>query len=87
MIFRELFNNTEEIREYDATESGSSYEGEQGSKLLTEGYLKLPKMLKDMLDQLCYLYPEANKDDVETVAIVNSGLFSQALHVGRPVIS
>ena len=36
--------------EYGCAEAGSKYEGPKGTKNMSEGSLKVPKMLKDMFD-------------------------------------
>ncbi|PKY32218.1 hypothetical protein RhiirB3_106121 [Rhizophagus irregularis] len=39
--------------EYRYTKAGQQFEGQNGTKLLQKRGLKMPKMMKDMFDQLC----------------------------------
>lgn len=48
MIFRKSVCN----QEFEATETGKDYNGDDTTKRLFEGCIKLPKCLKDMLDNL-----------------------------------
>ncbi|KAG2233791.1 hypothetical protein INT48_005944 [Thamnidium elegans] len=52
MIFRKLACNHDDIFEFGATETGKNYDGDDVTKKLIEGCIKLPKCLKDMLDNL-----------------------------------
>ncbi|KAI8050735.1 hypothetical protein BDF21DRAFT_482448 [Thamnidium elegans] len=52
MIFRKLACNHDDILEFGATETGKNYDGDDVTKKLIEGCIKLPKCLKDMLDNL-----------------------------------
>lgn len=38
--------------EFDASETGKLMEGNHSTKFMEEGFVKLPKTLKDMLDEL-----------------------------------
>ncbi|CEP18622.1 hypothetical protein [Parasitella parasitica] len=84
MLFRDAALSNEYVGEYGASETGSKYDGETGTKLLNEGYLKVPKTFKDMLDNLCVLYPDVPFNQLEVVGYVHAGLFSQVLRVDRP---
>lgn len=52
MIFCRNRCGHDEIIEYGATEVGSLYDGDEVTKRFEEGFIKLPKCLKDMLDSL-----------------------------------
>ncbi|KAI9354413.1 hypothetical protein BD770DRAFT_324909, partial [Pilaira anomala] len=74
-----LFRDT--AREYGDSETGSKYDGDNGTKVLNEGYLHcrvLPKTLKYALDSL-YTF-----DRLEMIGYVHVGLFCQVLRVDRP---
>lgn len=43
MLFRDAVLSSEYAREYGASETGSKYDGDTGTKLLNEGYLKVTK--------------------------------------------
>lgn len=46
----------QDIYECGAAEFGRKYEGPHGTKILNEGYSKIPKTLKDILDtRLSYI--------------------------------
>ncbi|GAN09213.1 hypothetical protein MAM1_0250c08735 [Mucor ambiguus] len=79
-----IFKDAMAFTEYGASETGMKFEGENGSKLINEGFLKLPKTLKDMLDFLYLNYPHAPIDRLETIGYIHAGLFSQVLRVDRP---
>lgn len=83
-MFRDSRFMNEVAREYGASETGSKYDSENGTKILNEGYLKVPKTLKDMLDNLCSHYPNVSMEQVETVGYVHAGIFCQVLRVDRP---
>lgn len=82
MIFRRIASNHDDILEFGATEAGKDYDGDQSTKRLTEGFIKLPKCLKDMLDNLA-LKTEF-KNDIEVVGYLHSGLQSVLLRADRP---
>lgn len=52
MIFAKKSCSHDEVEEYGASEAGKAYDGDQATKRLEEGYVKLPKCLKDMLDNI-----------------------------------
>lgn len=84
MLFRDAALSNDYAKEYGASETGSKYDGDNGTKLLNEGYLKVPKTLKDMLDNLYVLYPDVSFDKLEVIGYVHAGLFCQVLRVDRP---
>jgi hypothetical protein len=84
MLFRDSRFMNETPREYGTSETESNYDSENGSKILNEGYLKVPKTFKDMLDNLCSLYPNVSMEQVETDGYVHAGLFYQILQADRP---
>lgn len=66
--------------EHSAGERGRVFGGHHGTKLLTESYLKLPKTLKNMLDDLV-INSDIGQDDVynmETVGYVTAGKASSS---------
>ncbi|GAN01509.1 hypothetical protein MAM1_0008d00942 [Mucor ambiguus] len=82
MIFRKLVCNHDDILEFGATETGKDYDGDDATKRLIEGCIKLPKCLKDMLDNLAMnIQPIA---DIEVVGFVHSGLQSCLVRADRP---
>src|SRR4051812_18112633 len=64
-----------EGREFGAGESGRKYEGVNGTKLLRERGLKLPKMLKDIFVELgeASEWDESKTGELLTVGFVHSG--------------
>ncbi|KAI7896286.1 uncharacterized protein EV154DRAFT_260618 [Mucor mucedo] len=80
-LVRDTISEHEESLEYGAGEVGIKYE-QMGTKLMTEGSVKLPKVLKDMLDQLIL----KNKDykNIQLFGIVHSGLAVQLIAADRP---
>nr|CAG8618853.1 6969_t:CDS:2 [Entrophospora candida] len=54
--------------------SGQQFEGQNGTKLLQERGLKMPKMLKDMFDQLCMIVEqdECKIRKLETIGFLHS---------------
>ncbi|KAG2205704.1 hypothetical protein INT47_008061 [Mucor saturninus] len=80
-LVRDTTSEHEESLEYGAGEVGIKYE-QKGTKLMTEGFVKLPKVLKDMLDQLIL----KNKDykNIQSFGIVHSRLTMQLITADRP---
>ncbi|KAI7892566.1 uncharacterized protein EV154DRAFT_418417, partial [Mucor mucedo] len=80
-LVRDTTSEHEESLEYGAGEVGIKYE-QKGTKLMTEGSVKLPKVLKDMLDQLII----KNKDykNIQSFGVVHSGLTMQLITADRP---
>jgi hypothetical protein len=80
LILRESKANHEETYEFGVGESGKEY---NDSKHLLEGNLVIPKVLKDMLDQL--ITNNNNKHKVlATFGIQTSGLTITLLVADRP---
>jgi hypothetical protein len=52
MIFAWESCDHDEVIEYGASEAGRNYDGNEATKRLEEGFLKLLKCLKGMLDNL-----------------------------------
>ncbi|KAI7905775.1 uncharacterized protein BX663DRAFT_468531 [Cokeromyces recurvatus] len=80
-LIRDTTSDHEESLEYGADEVGIRYE-QKGTKLMTEGSAKLPKVLKDMLDHLIL----KNKDFIgmKAFGIIHSGLTMQLITADRP---
>lgn len=74
MIFRKLAYNHDNILEFGATETGKNYDGDDATKRLIEGCIKLPKCSKDMLDNLVLNIPAIA--DIEVVGFMHLGLQS-----------
>lgn len=62
--------------EYGCAEAGRLFDGQNGTKLLQERGLKMPKMLKDIFDQLCVLVDEDEQKirKLETIGFLHAGL-------------
>jgi hypothetical protein len=82
MIFRKITCNHDESLEFGATEAAKDYDGDQATKKLAEGFIKLPKCLKDMLDNLTMKNQTMNS--IETVGFIHSGLQSFLVRADRP---
>lgn len=82
MIFRKIACNHDEILEFGATETGKDYDGDEATKRLIEGFIKLPKCLKDMLDNLAMNIQTTA--DIEVVGFIHSGLQSFLVRADRP---
>lgn len=71
--------------EFGASEAKSKIEDESGTNFIIEGFYKLPRTLKDMLD--CLL-KEINFDHrstaIRTVGFIHSGLSSTLIQLDRP---
>ncbi|UZO04439.1 uncharacterized protein OCT59_024825 [Rhizophagus irregularis] len=69
-----VFNDIEEVK---CTEAGRQFEGQNGTKLLQERGLKMPKMMKDMFDQLCKTFDQDEKKTrkLETIGFLYAGMF------------
>ncbi|KAI7897047.1 uncharacterized protein EV154DRAFT_410522, partial [Mucor mucedo] len=77
MIFCENRVGHDETIEYGASEVGGLYDGNQGTKRLEEGCKKLPKCLKDMLNNL--LLKKDNKSRKTHISNDISGFGSTVL--------
>lgn len=82
MIFRRIASSHDDVLEFGATEAGKDYDGDESTKRLNEGFIKLPKCLKDMLDNLAV--KTEFKNDIEVVGYLHSGLQSLLLRADRP---
>ncbi|CAB4445276.1 unnamed protein product [Rhizophagus irregularis] len=60
--------------EYGCAEAGRQFEGQNGTKLLQERGLKMPKMMKDMFDQLCKTFDQDEKKTrkLETIGFLHA---------------
>ncbi|CAG8719013.1 17313_t:CDS:2 [Funneliformis caledonium] len=72
--------------EFGCAEAGRQFEGENGTKLLRERGLKMPKMMKDMFRHLCETF---NQDDhktrqLETIGFLHAGLMMVLLRLDSP---
>jgi hypothetical protein len=83
MIFCRNRCGHDDIIEYGATEAGSLYDGDEATKRFEEGFIKLPKCLKDMLDSL--LLKKDDKSNMQTIGFIHSGLESFFMRAYRPV--
>jgi len=67
---------------YGCGEAGKIFEGINGTKIIKEGGLKMPKMLRDMFNDLCETM-KMRKDKIrklETVGFIISGMY-KLLHL------
>ncbi|KAI8981451.1 hypothetical protein BDB01DRAFT_870112 [Pilobolus umbonatus] len=80
-LIRDSASIHEESLEYGAGEVGIRYE-QKGTKAMTEGSVKLPKVLKDMLDHLI----QKNKDfrGMKAFGTIHYGLTMQLMTADRP---
>lgn len=64
------------VAEYGCAEAGKSFEGENGTKLLRERGLKTPKMMKDMIDDLCNTVGRDEKKvrKLEIIGFLHAGM-------------
>ncbi|CAG8661214.1 6334_t:CDS:10, partial [Ambispora gerdemannii] len=72
--------------EYGCGEAGKIFEGINGTKIIKEGGLKMPKMLRDMFNDLCETM-KMRKDKIrklETVGFIISGLKISLLRLDLP---
>ncbi|CAG8783932.1 18743_t:CDS:2, partial [Gigaspora margarita] len=72
--------------EYGCSEAGKIFEGINGTKIIKEGGLKMPKMLRDMFIDLCETM-EMRKNKIrklETVGFIISGLRISLLRLDLP---
>ncbi|CAO0799357.1 unnamed protein product [Mucor circinelloides] len=72
----------DEVEEYGALEAGKAYDENQATKRLEEGYVKLPKCLKDMLDNILLKCDDNEK--LQTIGFIHSGLQSYVIWANRP---
>ncbi|KAG2195417.1 hypothetical protein INT47_002856 [Mucor saturninus] len=72
MIFAKKSCSHDEVEEYGASEAGKACDGDQATKCLEEGYVKLPKCLKDMLDNILPKCDDSEK--LQTIGFIHSGL-------------
>ncbi|CAG8828888.1 4250_t:CDS:10 [Gigaspora margarita] len=80
MIIRKSAN------EFGCAEAGQRFEGPNGTKLLQERGLKMPKMLKDMFNQLCLSFDqdECKTRKLETIGFLHAGLMATFLRLDSP---
>ncbi|KAG1135866.1 hypothetical protein G6F37_012478 [Rhizopus arrhizus] len=82
MIFAKKSCSHDKVEEYGASEAGKTYDGDQATKRLEEGLVKLPKCLKDMLDNILPKADDHKK--LQTVGFIHSGLQSYVVRADRP---
>lgn len=72
--------------EYGCSEAGKIFEGINGTKIIKEGDLKMPKMLKDMFNDLCETMGMMKNKirKLETVGFIISGLRISLLRLDSP---
>lgn len=80
-IFRETVASHDDRLEYGAGEVGINYT-KIGTESMTEGSVKLPKVLKDMLDDL--IIRNGDFKGLQTSGILYSGLIMQLITAYRP---
>lgn len=86
LIFRTCTSSHSIPLEFGASETGKLMEGNHSTKFMEEGFVKLPKTLKDMLDQLIIRsnYDNDIMSKLRVVGLVHSGLSSTLLQADRP---
>ena len=69
--------------EYGCGEAGKIYEGNKGTKIIKEGGLKMPKMLRDMFNDLCEAMDmcESKVRKLETVGFIIAGIHCKLSHL------
>lgn len=72
----------EESQEYGAGKVSIKYQKKKGTKMLREGSVELPKLLKDMLDRLILKKKDFSK--LRSFEVVHSGLTMQFITADRP---
>ncbi|KAI9476583.1 MAG: hypothetical protein EXX96DRAFT_303343 [Benjaminiella poitrasii] len=82
MIFAKKSCSHDKVEEYGASEVGKIFDGDQTIKRLKEGLVKLPKRLKDMLDNILTKGDDNKK--LQTVGFIHSGLQSYVVRADRP---
>lgn len=82
MIFAKESCSHDKEEEYGASEAGKTYDGDQATKRLEEGLVKLPKCLKDMLDNI--LPKGDDRKKLQTVGFIHSELQSYVVRADHP---
>ncbi|KAI8875212.1 hypothetical protein K501DRAFT_171527, partial [Backusella circina FSU 941] len=82
MFFAKKSCSHDEVEEYGASEVGKAYDGDQATKRLEEGFVKLPKCLKNMLDNILLKCDDNKK--LQTIGFIHSGLQSCVIRADRP---
>lgn len=84
-VFRQYDNGHSTPLEFGGSEAKPTIEEDFGSKFLEEGFLKLPYILKDMLD---VLLEKVEYNDcsslLRTVGFIHSGFFFTMIRLDRP---
>ncbi|CAG8501792.1 11713_t:CDS:10 [Paraglomus brasilianum] len=72
--------------EYGCSEAGKNFDGKNGTKIIKEGGLKMPKMLRDMLNDLCEAVEmqECKIRKLETIGFIIAGLRISLIRVDLP---
>lgn len=72
--------------EFGCAEAGRQFEGENGTKLLRERGLKMPKMMKDMFKHLCETFDQDDHKtrQLETIGFLHAGLMMVLLRLDSP---
>lgn len=80
MIFAREYCGHDEVIGYGNSEAGKSYGGARATKRL-EGFLRLPKCLQDMLDNIPSKVDDFTK--LKTLGFIHSGLQSYLARADR----
>ncbi|ORE12151.1 hypothetical protein BCV72DRAFT_191315, partial [Rhizopus microsporus var. microsporus] len=81
MVFAKKSCSHNEVEEYGASKAGKAYDGDQATKRLEEGFVKLSKCLKDMLDNILLKCDDNKK--LQTICFIHSGLQSSVIRADR----
>jgi hypothetical protein len=84
LIFRQYNIRHSIPLEFGVCEANSIDEGESGTNFMKEGFYKLPRTLKDMLDQLLEEISSDRSKAIRTVGFIHSGLSSTLIELDRP---
>ncbi|KAG1455988.1 hypothetical protein G6F56_006937 [Rhizopus delemar] len=86
LVFRQYDNGHNTPLEFGGSEAKPKIEGDFGSNFLEEGFLKLPYILKDMLDALLEKVEYDDRSSLlRTVGFIHSGLSCNMVELDRPV--
>ncbi|KAL7310014.1 hypothetical protein PS15m_012255 [Mucor circinelloides] len=85
LVFRQYDNGHNLPLEFGGSEAKPRIEEDYGTNFLEEGFIKLPRMLKDMMDVLLKVIDYDNRSTaIRTIGILHSGLSCAMVELDGP---
>lgn len=85
LVFRQYDNGHNLPLEFGDSEAKPRIEEDYGAKFMEKGFIKLPRMFKDMMDALLKaINYDSRPTKIRTVGVLHPGLSCTMVELGRP---